>query len=153
LREVAPLSIEPVANEADRALWRELVERNGSDLPNSDVNFGAHLRYLIRISRPELQVVGCLQFSSPAWRIAERERWIGWDDTTRAQGLQRIVSNSRFLILPGCTFAISPALTWPRPPDACRSTGMRTTRGSPGCWKHSWIGADMPAPATGRQIG
>jgi hypothetical protein len=151
LREVAPLSIEPVADEADRALWRELVERYhylGHRVP-----FGAHLRYLIRISRPEPQVVGCLQFPSPAWRIAERERWIGWDDTTRAQGLQRIVSNSRFLILPGCTFAISPALTWPRPPDACRSTGMRTTRGSRGCWKHSWIGADMPAPATGRQMG
>jgi hypothetical protein len=98
LREVAPLSIEPVANEADRALWRELVERYhylGHRVP-----FGAHLCYLIRISRPEPQVVGRLQFSSPAWRIAERERWIGWDDATRSQGLQRIVCNSRFLILP-----------------------------------------------------
>jgi hypothetical protein len=98
LREVAPLSIERVANDADRALWRELVERYhylGHRVP-----FGAHLRYLIRVSRPEPQVVGCLQFSSAAWRIAERERWIGWDDTTRARGLQRIVGNSRFLVLP-----------------------------------------------------
>lgn len=98
LRDVAPLSIERVADDAERALWRELVERYhylGHRVP-----FGAHLRYLIRISRPEPQVVGCLQFSSAAWRIAERERWIGWDDGRRAECLQRIVSNSRFLILP-----------------------------------------------------
>jgi hypothetical protein len=98
LREVAPLAIERVASDADRALWRELVERYhylGHRVP-----FGAHLRYLIRIRRPEPQVVGCLQFSSAAWRIAERERWVGWDDSARAQGLQRIVCNSRFLLLP-----------------------------------------------------
>jgi hypothetical protein len=64
LREVAPLSIEPVATETDRAMWIELVERYhylGHRVP-----FGAHLRYLFRISRIEPKVVGCLQFSSPA---------------------------------------------------------------------------------------
>jgi hypothetical protein len=98
LRDVTPLSIERVETDADRALWRELVERYhylGHRVP-----FGAHLRYLIRIKRPTPQVVGCLQFSSPAWRMAARERWIGWDDETRAQRLQHIVNNSRFLILP-----------------------------------------------------
>jgi hypothetical protein len=98
LRDVEPLSIERVRDDADRALWRELVERYhylGHRVP-----FGAHLRYLVRISRPEPQVVGCLQFSSPGWRMAAREAWIGWDDSTRARELQRIVNNSRFLILP-----------------------------------------------------
>jgi hypothetical protein len=79
-------------------LWRELVERYhylGHRVP-----FGAHLRYLIRITRPTPQVVGCLQFSSPAWRMAARERWIGWDEGARAERLQHIVNNSRFLILP-----------------------------------------------------
>jgi len=98
LRDVTPVVIERVQTEPDRALWRELVERYhylGHRVP-----FGAHLRYLIRITRPAPQVVGCLQFSSPAWRMAARERWIGWDDETRAQRLQHIVNNSRFLILP-----------------------------------------------------
>ena len=98
LRDVTPLAIERVQTAADRALWRELVERYhylGHRVP-----FGAHLRYLIRITRPEPQVIGCLQFSSPAWRMAARERWIGWDDEARAQRLQHIVNNSRFLILP-----------------------------------------------------
>jgi hypothetical protein len=29
-----------------------------------------------------------------------RDAWIGWDDATRERNLQRVVSNSRFLILP-----------------------------------------------------
>ncbi len=98
LGDVTPLAIERVQTDADRALWRELVERyhyRGHRVP-----FGAHLRYLIRITRPEPQVVGCLQFSSPAWRMAARERWIGWDDGARAERLQHIVNNSRFLLLP-----------------------------------------------------
>jgi len=98
LRDVMPLTIERVRTDADRALWRELVERYhylGHRVP-----FGAHLRYLIRITRPAAQVVGCLQFSSPARRMAARERWIGWDDRARGERLQHIVNNSRFLILP-----------------------------------------------------
>ena len=62
--------------------------------------FGARLRYVVFASHPERAVVGCLQFSSPAWRMAARDRWIGWDDTTRANNLQHVVNNSRFLLLP-----------------------------------------------------
>lgn len=98
LRDVMPLSIERIQTDADRVLWRELVERY--HYLGHRVAFGAHLRYLIRITRPSPQVVGCLQFSSAAWRMAARERWIGWDDGARARRLQHIVNNSRFLILP-----------------------------------------------------
>jgi hypothetical protein len=45
-------------------------------------------------------VVGCLQFSSAAWRMRARDEWIGWDDATRARHLPRVVSNSRFLLAP-----------------------------------------------------
>ncbi len=98
LKDVAPISLTLVRAPDDRLLWRELVGRYhylGVTVP-----FGAHLRYLIRIAHPQPSIVGCLQFSSPAWRMAPRDRWIGWDDTTRAQKLQRIVNNSRFLLLP-----------------------------------------------------
>lgn len=64
------------------------------------VPFGAHLRYLVYALRPERTVVSCVQFSSPAWRMAARDAWIGWDDATRQRNLQRVVTNSRFLILP-----------------------------------------------------
>ena len=45
-------------------------------------------------------MVGCIQLSSPAWRMAARDRWIGWDDAARTRQLQRIVNNSRFLLFP-----------------------------------------------------
>jgi hypothetical protein len=61
------------------------------------VPFGAHLRYLFSSGA---QVLGAMQFSSPAWRLAVRERWIGWDEAARRANLQRVVNQSRFLILP-----------------------------------------------------
>ena len=98
VRDVGPLAFERVREPAQRLLFRELVGRYhylGHTVP-----FGAHLRYLVFASRPARAVVGCLQFSSPAWRMAARDRWIGWDDRTRARNLQHVVNNSRFLLLP-----------------------------------------------------
>jgi hypothetical protein len=98
VRDVAPITLRLLAGESDRLLWRELVGRYhylGHKVP-----FGAHLRYLIEVSRPTPRVVGCLQVSSPAWKMAPRDRWIGWSDEVRQRNLQRIVNNSRFLLLP-----------------------------------------------------
>ena len=98
VRDVAPITIELVRDDAERRLWRELVGRHhylGHKMP-----FGASLRYLVRAERPQPAVVGCLQFSSPAWRMASRDNWIGWDDAARKRNLQRVVQNSRFLLLP-----------------------------------------------------
>ena len=66
VRDVEPLEVELVREPAQRLLFRELVGRYhylGHTVP-----FGAHLRYLVFASRPQRAVVGCLQFSSPAWR-------------------------------------------------------------------------------------
>lgn len=96
--DFAPIEIEAVEAADQRLLFRELVGRHhylGHAVP-----FGAQLRYLVYASRPERTVAGCVQFSSPAWRMAVRDSWIGWDDATRLHNLQRIVNNSRFLILP-----------------------------------------------------
>lgn len=98
LAELEPLAIERVSSLEQRLLFRELVGRHhplGHKVP-----FGAQLRYLVFVTRPERTVVGALQFSSPAWRMAARDQWIGWDDATRRRNLQHIVSNSRFLLLP-----------------------------------------------------
>jgi hypothetical protein len=64
------------------------------------VPFGASLRYLVRSERAPQKVLACLLWSSPAWRMAARDGWIGWSDQERARNLQYIVNNSRFLILP-----------------------------------------------------
>lgn len=92
------VSVEPVSRLADHSWWRELVGRYhylGYRMP-----FGAHLRYLAFLSQPTRAVVAALQISSAAWRLAARDRWIGWDEPTRLRNLQRVVNNSRFLVLP-----------------------------------------------------
>jgi hypothetical protein len=96
--QVAPIELEAVREPPQRRLFRELVGRYhylGHAVP-----FGAHVRYVVWASAPARAVVGCLQFSSPAWRLAVRDQWIGWDDVTRRRNLQRVINNSRFLILP-----------------------------------------------------
>lgn len=96
--EFEPIEVEAVATTEQRLLFRELVGRH--HYLGYAVAYGAQMRYLVYVSRPERTVAGCVQFSSPAWRMAVRDGWIGWDDTTRERNLQRVASNSRFLILP-----------------------------------------------------
>ncbi len=98
LGDYPTISLTLVTSAEERVLWRELLERYhylGHRVP-----FGAHLRYLIRIEDSSQTVVGCLQYSSGAWRMQARDRWIGWNEAERKTHLQRIVNNSRFLILP-----------------------------------------------------
>lgn len=94
----APVCVERVAEADARKMFRELVGRYHT--LGYKVPFGAHLQYLVWITRPVPAVVGGLQFSSAAWRIQARDGWIGWDDSTRALHLPRVVNNSRLLLLP-----------------------------------------------------
>ena len=93
-----PLDVELVEGQKQRKLFKDLVSRH--HYLGYAMAFGAKLQYLVYVSRPQRQVVGCVQFSSPAWRIKARDQWIGWDDGIRGKNLQHIVNNSRFLILP-----------------------------------------------------
>jgi len=95
--QFTPLSLTVVRSGPESALWNELVERYhylGYRVP-----VGANLRYLVR-SVSAGQVLGCLLWSSPAWKIAARDSWIGWTNEQRSRNLQLVVNNSRFLILP-----------------------------------------------------
>jgi hypothetical protein len=94
----APVCVERVADSGARQRFRELVGRYHT--LGYKVPFGAYLQYLVWISRPVPTVVGGLQFSSAAWRMQARDRWIGWDDATRARHLPQVVNNSRLLLLP-----------------------------------------------------
>jgi hypothetical protein len=94
--ELCPLKLGRVITKGQREQWYELVDRYhylGYQVP-----FGAQVRYFIE-SRDGKRL-GCLQFSSPAWKMAPRDRWIGWNKEQRGCNLQKIINNSRFLILP-----------------------------------------------------
>jgi len=97
LKELSPISLIRVENQQQRQLWYEHIDRRhylGYQLP-----FGAQLRYFIKSAATD-DILGCFQFSSPAWKMAPRDRWIGWSDGARKVNLQKIINNSRFLILP-----------------------------------------------------
>src|SRR3990172_7566477 len=95
-----PLWLEGVESgpEGESRLWTELIERYhylGHRVP-----VGANLRYLVRSAQCPTRVLACMSWSSPAWKMAVRDRWIGWSDKQRRRNLQLIVNQARFLILP-----------------------------------------------------
>ena len=98
--EFEPLRLEVVrgGRNPDNALWKQYIDRYhylGYRVP-----VGATLRYLVRSGQNPEVVLACLLWSSPAWKMAARDEWIGWSAGQRARNLQWIVNNGRFLILP-----------------------------------------------------
>ena len=98
--EYEPLRLQLLTGDGagDSALFREYIDRyhyQGYRVP-----FGAHARYLVRSERCGEQVLACLLWTSPAWKLAERDQWIGWSVRQREQNLQLIVNCGRFLIPP-----------------------------------------------------
>lgn len=59
---------------------------------------GENLQYLVCdvATRP----LACVLFGAAAWHCAARDRYLGWESRVRAQNLQFIANNTRFLILP-----------------------------------------------------
>ena len=58
---------------------------------------GAQLKYLVYSGERLLALLG---FGASAWKIAPRDWYIGWSEEKRAENLQLVVNNARFLILP-----------------------------------------------------
>ena len=58
------------------------------------------MRYFVSCDAGLLAVLG---FGASAWKIAPRDRWIGWSVKQREARLHLVVDNARFLILPGVT--------------------------------------------------
>ena len=93
--QLSGLRLEAVINKRASRLWNGLIERyhylGYTPLP------GAQLRYLIDCDHG---VLGAIGFGAAAWKVAARDRWIGWDATCREARLGRVLNNARFLILP-----------------------------------------------------
>jgi hypothetical protein len=94
-RVFAQLHLHVVATRKESALWNEYIARyhylGYNALP------GAQLRYLVRFQGQEL---ACLGFGASAWKVAPRDRFIGWTHEQRKRNLHLVVNNARFLILP-----------------------------------------------------
>ena len=93
--ELSGLRLEAVGEQRASRLWNGLIERyhylGYTPLP------GAQLRYLIHCDDG---VLGAIGFGAAAWKVAVRDRWIGWDVRGREAHLGRVLNNARFLLLP-----------------------------------------------------
>ena len=98
LGDLCPILLRRVDSREQRELWYDYIDRYhhlGYQLP-----FGAQLRYFIEAGTAHEHVLGCVQISSPAWKMAPRDKWIKCNDEQRKRNLQKIINNSRFLIFP-----------------------------------------------------
>lgn len=93
--EFGSLTIKMVRRTPDEGVWDFLVDRH--HYLGTPWIVGSYLKYLAYLDG---RLVACLGWGSAAWKVAERDRTIGWDRPTREANLHKVVNNVRFLILP-----------------------------------------------------
>ena len=95
VHELGALSLRLVQGTAQSRLWNEYVARYHY-LGYTSMS-GAQLRYNFFAGE---QLVACISFGASAWKLKDRENFIGWSEEHRARNLQLVVNNARFLVLP-----------------------------------------------------
>jgi hypothetical protein len=95
VHELGALRLCPITDTASSRLWNEFIARYHylGYTPMS----GSQMRYNVFAGDRQ---VALLSFGASAWRLAGRERFIGWQEPERLRNLQLVVNNARFLILP-----------------------------------------------------
>lgn len=88
------LSLEIVDGQWSK-LWNEFIDRY--HYLGHHILPGAQLRYFVRADG---DIVACLGFGASAWKVASRDRYIGWSSAQRERNLSLVINNARFLILP-----------------------------------------------------
>ncbi len=95
LKNLLPLHISIVdSKSAEQKLFRYLLHEYHYLSYRTSV--GENIKYLIKdkYERP----VSCMLFGAAAWRVADRDMFIGWSEYKRNAHLQYVANNSRFLI-------------------------------------------------------
>ena len=98
MKAVGKIELIPVTNRQSRDSWIWNLMLEQYHYLGSGPLCGAQIRYLVKSEKSGW--VGALSFSAPVWRLKERDQWIGWSEKARHHNLQRVICNSRFLVLP-----------------------------------------------------
>ncbi len=98
LADMGRIDIEMVAScQSESSMtWKSLMDQY--HYLGSGPVVGAQIRYLIHSS--DYGYIGGMSFSSATWALRERDKLIGWTEGARRANLQRVICNSRFLIIP-----------------------------------------------------
>lgn len=95
LAQLQPLRIERVDTPQQRA--QAFAALRAHHYLGFSRSVGENVGYLAFDSLDRLLAV--LWFGAPAWKAADRDRFIGWSQRQREEGLGGIANNARFLIL------------------------------------------------------
>ena len=108
IKDLVPLKFTLIRKPRQQQLWNTMM--GGYHYLKNPKLFGPQLRYIIGSANGEFgakdsqenhgTLLGGIAFSHAAWRLASRDAFIGWDNRQREMNLNRIICNSRFLILP-----------------------------------------------------
>lgn len=95
LSELGSVNIQMVRGTSEETLFNGLV--GAFHYLGYHQGSGEQLKYVVRVGE---RLLACIGFGGAAFKIAARDRFIGWDARTRVTNLVKVVNNSRFLILP-----------------------------------------------------
>jgi len=93
--QVSRVRVRPIAS-GEESEWDRLMD---SHHPLGNAQFAGHrIKYVAECGA---RAVALLSFSSSAYHLADRDRWIGWSQEQAMRRRHFVVQNSRFLMLPG----------------------------------------------------
>jgi hypothetical protein len=95
VHDLPPLHLEQVRAGSTSLLWNEYIARY--HYLGYTPLAGSQMRYNIFAGE---QLVALISFGASAWKLAGRDRFVGWDPLQRDRNRQLVVNNARFLILP-----------------------------------------------------
>ena len=97
LRDVSrgKAQLQLMLSRAERKFWNTLIHRY--HYLGYHCTVGPSLKYLIYLNG---RVVGCIGWAAGLWKLGLRDNYIGWEPTGQQKGLNSIINNVRFLILP-----------------------------------------------------
>ena len=98
IEDLGALRLALVGTRAESRLWNEVSERY--HYLGRSQSAGAQCRYLAYDGD---RLLGALGFGAAAWRLADRDRYIGWTDAEREAQLHLVAQNRRLLVLPWAT--------------------------------------------------
>jgi hypothetical protein len=95
VHELPRITLQVVSGKSTSLLWNEYMARY--HYLGYAAMSGSQIRYNVFAGE---QLVACISFCACAWKLKDRERFIGWNEEQRHKNLQLVINNARFLVLP-----------------------------------------------------
>jgi hypothetical protein len=89
------ITLQVVSGGATSRLWNEYIARY--HYLGYAAMSGSQIRYNVFAGE---QLVACISFCACAWKLKDREKFIGWSEAQRLKNLPLVINNARFLVLP-----------------------------------------------------